>query len=131
MSVISPQEKKVYGMARKRWGKPPCFGQLVFGLSDYGSDMQYLNLGADSPVLLSGIYQVRTQYNKKVCVREKYYMPKDPKTAGQVARRSVFASAVSAWQALSDEVKEEYKKLAYCQPKSGYNIFLGEYLKSH
>lgn len=131
MTVISPEEKKIFGQARKRWGIEPFFGQIVFGRSDYGGDVIVLDTKQGTPIELSGIYQVRTRYNRKTCVKQRYYMPKDPKSTAQVTRRTVFASAVLAWQALTDEQKQVYRKRAYCKPKSGYNIFLGEYLKAH
>lgn len=131
MSVITPQEKKIFGYIRKRFGKQPFYGQIVFGRSDYGSDLQFFDIGEVSPFQLSGIYQVRTRYNKKVVVRQKYYVPIDPKTASQIVRRSVFASAVSAWKSLSESLKDEYRKKSSCKKRSGYNVFLSEYLKSN
>lgn len=52
----------------------------------------------------------------------------DPETAAQLSRRSLFAAAVSAWQALSEAQKDVYRERASdTGGRSGYNIFISEY----
>lgn len=127
---------------KKRFAKPSSLGQSVFGFSYFGAESaaikwtQYGFRGYGKRdygdiYFLSGIYQVRTRYNHKTQTREKYYIPHNPRSIFQQAWRSIFADAIVAWQGLTSEEKRVYNIKSYGKHKSGYNIFLGEYLKAH
>ena len=60
-----------------------------------------------------------------------YYWPTDPKTQAQLTRRAIFADAVAAWQALTDEERAAWRTKATRRSKLGYSMFLTHYLKNH
>lgn len=142
MTIIPKKEKRFYIWLKKRFAHPAYFGQSIFAYSDfgdkpvvheissYGSRLYGNRFYADA-YFFSGIYQVRTRYNHKTQVREKYYIPHNPRSVPQQSWRSSFAAAVAAWQNLTSEQKKVYNVKSYGKHKSGYNIFLGEYLKTH
>ncbi len=75
---------------------------------------------------LAGI--VTYQRNPKHAQAHKRLTRHDPETAAQLSQRSLFADAVSAWQALSEAEKDVYRNRASgTGGRSGYNIFLSEY----
>jgi hypothetical protein len=78
-----------------------------------------------------GIYQTRPSSKGRVQVFEKFYRPTDPKTSAQLARRAVFANAISEWQGFAPEVKALYNQRASGMNLSGYNLFIREWLESH
>ena len=59
-----------------------------------------------------------------------YVIPRNPDTPAQRARRSVFADAVRAWKELSVEEKEGLNKEACRMKRSGYNLFIGRYMRT-
>jgi hypothetical protein len=54
--------------------------------------------------------------------------PHDPKTTPQIKHREKFLAAVQAWKDLSDDDKQHYRHRAECESRTGYNLFLSEYL---
>lgn len=58
----------------------------------------------------------------------RYKKPHDPKTPAQHAHRLRFMEAVQAWRELSDEEKARYNKRAKRLGRTGYNLFVGEFL---
>jgi len=141
MTIIPKKQKRFYIWLKKRFAKPAYFGQSVFGYSNfgdkpiiheitsYGSRIYGMRPYADAH-FFSGIYQVRTRYNHKTQVRGKYYIPTNPRSVPQQSWRSSFAAAVIAWQNLTIEQKRIYNVRSYGKKKSGYNVFLGEYLNN-
>lgn len=68
----------------------------------------------------------------KKCVR-RHVVPRDPRTGAQIARRKVFASVVSQWQALPSLTKDcwrarardiEARQSSGDKAVSGYSLFL-------
>jgi hypothetical protein len=59
-----------------------------------------------------------------------YVRPRNPKTRAQRARRSVFAKAISAWQALSAQEKSLWNTRARRKNRTGYNLFISNYLRT-
>lgn len=102
----------------KKLGWPWGFGKIWFGVSRFGDDFP-----------LNGIYQRRPTKTGQIFVRENFYWPIDTITAEREAVRLNFANGVSAWQALTDEEKEEYRARQYPLHMSGYNRFLSLWLK--
>jgi hypothetical protein len=60
-----------------------------------------------------------------------YYRPANPQTETQQAWRAVFADAVAAWQALSEEEKQAWRRKGTRRSKMGYSLFLSRYLDGH
>lgn len=60
-----------------------------------------------------------------------YAVPYDPKTAPQLARRSVFAVAVALWKSFSEAEKQYWKDKSSKSGRSlpGYQFYLSWYLK--
>ena len=92
-------------------------GIFVLGLDQLGDS-----------ILLSGIYQEKTRWPGWPCSREKYYIPKNPRSGPQQANREKFSDAVAGWQMLTPEQKKTYNKRAIGKHMSGYNLFLREYM---
>ncbi len=56
-------------------------------------------------------------------------IPKNPRTEPQVKCRGNFGGSVKAWQVLPEEEKAIYRARAKRKRKSGYNLFMSEYLR--
>lgn len=57
-----------------------------------------------------------------------YDKPRNPRTETQQARRGLFADAVHSWQALSDDEKREWNRLARITRKKLKNLCRGYHL---
>ena len=81
------------------------------------------------------VYQ-RTSYlapnlppiNGRPMQRRRHVIPHNPKTPAQTLRRERFADAVTAWQLLPIGEKVDYGRRASKQARTGYNLFISEYL---
>lgn len=100
---------------------------VIFPRGEFGSSVLGDSFFGDM-ILLSGIYQNRTAWDHVPISREKYYIPKNPRSDLQQANREKMAIAVAAWQALSSEEKKVYNQNAVGLHMSGYNLFLSKYL---
>lgn len=120
MAVLNFPDALISASARKRFGRPNQYGQIVYGVSMYGEENNY-----------TGIYQTRPSKKGRVQVLERFYVPTNPQSVPQQANRSKFADAIAAWQALSPSQKEFFRLKSYGKRMSGYNVFLHEYLISH
>ncbi len=56
-------------------------------------------------------------------------IPANPRTEPQVKCRGNFGGGVKAWQVLPEEEKALYRNRAKRKKKSGYNLFMSEYLR--
>ncbi len=56
-------------------------------------------------------------------------IPSNPRTEPQVKCRGNFGGGVKAWQFLPEEEKSIYRIRAKRKKKSGYNLFMSEYLR--
>ena len=124
---------------KKRFGKYNLLGMVQLGFSNLGdSDIYFIRaplgifvLGLDQlgdSILLSGVYQEKTRWPGWPFSREKYYIPKNPRTDPQQTNRGKFAAAVAAWQSLTPEQKKAYNKKAVGKHMSGYNLYLSEFM---
>lgn len=113
------------------FGTSAGYGFAVLGRAQCGDDN-----------FVGGIYQKRhTGYNQtgRIAgrVRKTYYVlmrdnpTTNPNTEAQQTQRSKFADAVSAWQGLTNEQKANYNTRRNIGARSGYNIFISEYMKTH
>ena len=118
------------------------FGERRYVKFRYGREEPLLFIGNDdtgtswhgkdiTPISRFGIYRRFTQGPVRRIVKNRYYIPKNPRTVPQQARRAVYAAGVAAWQALTDPQKEVYNQRAKGRPYSGYNLFMQEYLRSN
>jgi len=94
--------------------------------------LKHPNGGANwFPDLVDGIYQMPRYSYGKVCRRIDFYEYVITHTEAQQTNREKFADAVVAWQSLTQEQKKQYNQSTHGKHMSGYNLFLGKYLKSH
>ena len=61
--------------------------------------------------------------------RMKYYFPSNPQTPKQMNWRFVFAEAIAAWKALSEEDKAKWNKKGTRQGTKGTYLFRSHFLK--
>lgn len=57
-----------------------------------------------------------------------HVVPRDPKTPAQLDRRRRLRAAVDAWRALPDPEKETWRKRAARSERTGYHLFLTEFM---
>jgi len=128
--------------ARKKLGKATLHGekryaQVFYGEEevDYGSVYYGTTIRGKHKYAggkeFYGIYQRRKGINGQITVRSNFYIPSNPRTVPQQANRSTFADAVSFWQGLTEQQKEEYNKRVAHKNLSGYNLCIQEYLSSN
>ena len=58
-------------------------------------------------------------------------VPTNPRTPAQVEQRRRFEEAVAAWKALDEKEKDRYRKMGEYSGRTGYNLFVGEYLANY
>jgi len=105
---------------RRKFGSPNGYGWIIYGFSYYGEENDF-----------AGIYRRRRHKKGISIVKMNFYRPPVSRTEGQAAQRDKFLAAVAAWQALTDEQREEKRRLATRRSKRGYNVFLTNYLKTN
>lgn len=66
----------------------------------------------------------RTTYARR------YTKPSDPQSAAQRQHRGLFIEAVQAWRELGQDERERFNKRAKKAGRTGYNLFVGEFLAS-
>lgn len=130
MSEVKGIEKLLSAGPRKRLGIFRKLGTFQLGFSRLGDDDIFLRREGFPPMLLSGIYRSNSQFGETRFYRQRYYIPRNPRTAKQQLQRKKYADGVVAWQGLTDEQKDFYNQLSINRDLSGYNIFLKEYLLS-
>ena len=75
------------------------------------------------------VYQVVTKTGNQYT--RKFVKSKNPRTPLQEAQRAKLSNADKAWQSLTPAQKADWNKKAKNKPKSGYNLFVSNYLKTH
>ena len=120
MVIISGTKEGIGRKIRKKLTASSAYGNRGYGAHHYGA-------GAN----VHGIYRVRHRWGKVIQEKLPFYVPANPQSGPQQANRQKVIDAVAAWQALTDEQKAVYDKLAIGRDMSGYNLFLSEYLFSH
>lgn len=83
------------------------------------------------PLGVYGIYQMRMTKRGKRPIRMKFYTQTNPQTEDQQANRTKFASAMSAWGALTPEEKGAYNLRAKRRNMFGWGLFIREYYQSN
>ena len=128
MTKIKKQDLHFFSEAHKRIGTPRHYGRGQYGLTRYGDDDVVIPLASGGVQVMSGIYQVRTRYGRRVQTLEAYRTGGASRTPAQQARREKFRSAVAAWQSLPNSNREDYYVRAARKKISGYNLFVREYM---
>jgi hypothetical protein len=56
-----------------------------------------------------------------------YGIPRNPDTAAQRERRTLFAAAVACWQSMSESSKEKWNRKALGTVRTGYTLFISRF----
>jgi hypothetical protein len=56
-----------------------------------------------------------------------YVIPRNPDTAAQRERRTLFAKAVAHWQSISESSKEKWNRKALGTVRTGYTLFISHF----
>ncbi len=65
----------------------------------------------------------------RICAR-RHVIPRNPRTIRQQVNRSRFTWAVRQWRLIDNAERGRWNDRAVKMNKSGYNLFIGEYLKA-
>jgi len=57
-----------------------------------------------------------------------YKVPKDPRSAGQIAQRQLFFDAVASWHTLSSTTQDYFNAAATGQSYTGFNLYISRYM---
>lgn len=130
MPFITTFEKIPAFKIRKRLGLPNMCGWAIPGWSECGDDNDFTGVyqqrrprignGALAPVIFG------KQKNFIQCPT----WPIQPASALRDAQQEKFKTALLAWQALTNEQKMFYNQIATRRSKRGYDLFMGQTLKS-
>ena len=113
---------------RGKVGLPGGFGEIVFGLSQFG---------LNNPI--AGVYQRRYRLKKdppftldknhaKICIRAKYYWPSNMFSRPQHSYCTKFKSAMTAWGALTKEEKQPWIDKSLKLHTRGNGLFVKAYM---
>ncbi|MCJ7828225.1 MAG: hypothetical protein MUP81_00595 [Dehalococcoidia bacterium] len=86
--------------------------------------------GDPDPYDVLGIYRRRPGPKGVTIVKMDFYDPGPPTHPGQIAAQDKFRAGVAAWQALTQEQKNQYNENAKDLEMYGFNLFLREYMLS-
>jgi hypothetical protein len=142
MSLPGPYDRFIEADSHGKFGVAYRFGERRYGKFQYGREEPLLYIGNldfpdtwhgkdITPVSRFGIYRRFTQGPIRRVVKNRYYIPANPRTVPQQARRTVYADGIIAWQGLTLPEKLSYNARAKGKTMSGYNLFMREYLNSN
>lgn len=109
----------------------PLFNTFKFGQEKFGEKppryahlptLTQHTLGAHARKKFGSKIIYRVRYGKQE--QYKYFIPTNPQTENQQANRGKFATAVAAWQALTENQKNTWRKKALGSTIPGYQFFL-------
>lgn len=120
MAFLTKNQRLLGPKMTKRLGFSVDYGTAFFGFTEFGRENEF-----------AGIYQKYYTLKGIQQVHKLMYWPTNPQSVPQQANRSIFASGVSAWQALSAPDKKIYNDRAYRLKIGGYHLFLREWMHSH
>jgi len=130
MPIIEPA-KVIYSISVwKRFGLPNGLGQVIPGWSKLGDDCEIMAVYQRRQK--RGNYWTKTNKikNGRIHCSMNYSIPHNPKTLAQIEVRTKFAEAVSNWQALTNNEKSVYNKVAIGSHMAGYNLYIKNWLNS-
>jgi hypothetical protein len=142
MPTVSPKERLFDCGVSGKFGTPYLLGEKMLGYGYLGQqEIQIVLCGLDfdeSGILLLGaddvrwgVYQKRHGKHFSYYVREKFMVPRNPRTEIQQAWRNVFASGMEAWGDLTESERKLYNERGHRLKLHGVNLFLREWLNSH
>jgi len=131
MTKVDSMERFADFGVKGKFGKAWECGEAICGQAICGNEEIEGPIGKGLTGGRWGIWQKRTENGKPYSIREKFYIPKDPKSAGQLTQRNKFRSGMTAWGGLTQSEKEEYNKRGSKIGQMGQNIFMREYLNSN
>jgi len=100
------------------------FGLFHYGNYEYGAENE---IGFD----WHGVYQMRHCQEGKIPVKMRFQETREETpTPARVANWSLFAAAVAAWQALTEEEKAVYNLKAKGTSRTGNNLFIRDCMLS-
>lgn len=105
-------------VAYGKLGRPSGLGEHVCGVSLLGDYFPE-----------SGIYCRRKGRVGRLVVRCRHYVPTNPRTTAQQARRSAFAAGVSAWHELKDVDRQGWKNEGRLLRLNGFQTFMSAWMK--
>lgn len=120
MAIITVKNGLFSYNVKGRFGIPNGLGVMFLGWNSLGYENDRC-----------GTYQKHRSSTKKIQIKLWQNWPTNPHYPAQVVRQGVFADAVRAWQALTLAERYAYNHTKYLRGKTGYNLFLGNYLKTH
>jgi hypothetical protein len=130
MTIIGPFGGAMAITQRKKLGSPGYFGKLTFGFGLYGLSFDRAGIYQQRTVKKGEALPGRVWHYHKQPIRMKFYKPTYRRTEAQAARRDLFQTAISAWQALTAEQKKAYNVIAHRKSRTGYNLFISEAMLS-
>ena len=80
------------------------------------------------PVIQEGVYKIYHRNNKIYNCRCKLWVQPYPGSTAQVAWQANYRAGVTAYWALTDEQRAEYKRRTEKSHYTGFNLFMKEYL---
>ena len=135
-------EQKLYSMsAWGKMGKTAQVGEMQMGDNVVGVQNAFISrceFGTITPGdnivgdldEFNGIYQRRHSENGIVVAKQKWWVSKNPRTIDQQGNRSKFAEAIDEWHNLTDEERSFYNNESKGKRKTGFNIFIAEYMRT-
>ncbi len=142
MAQKEPKERFFDVGARGKFGQAWQYGEAIYSKALYANEEYELDRNEYGiPQLGSriygtndkrwGIWQLRHRLGKRVFIKEVFYIPSNPQTEAQQARRTVFANGMTAWGNLTKEQQKVYNGRANKLGLFGFNLYMREYLKSN
>lgn len=130
MPFVEYPQAQIGFKIKGRIGRPAGCGHAMCGWSVCGDTIDW-----------SGLYQQRRnrsfnsltekwEFGKARNFVMRPYWPVQPASVAREAQQDRFKTALSAWQALTDEQKAGYNEVASRRSKRGYDYFMSKYLKS-
>jgi len=142
MAQKDPKERFIDHGVRGKFGKAWQYGEAIYSKAHYANkeiewDRNEYGIpqygwkiyGTDDKRW--GIWQLRHRLGKRIFVKQKFFIPSNPQTESQQARRTIFADGMTAWKALTAEQQKEYNNKANKLGIFGFNLFMKQYLNSH
>ena len=142
MAIKTPKERFLdLGVAGK-FGQGYEYGEAIFAKAHYANEEIEWDRNEYGIPLLGwrvygtddkrwGIWQLRHRLGKRIFVKQKFYIPSNPRSVPQQAWRATFAAGMIAWGNLTTEQKKVYNGRANKLGIFGFNLFMKEYLNSN
>jgi hypothetical protein len=119
MVKVNTGQEGIAMQVKKKLGRSSEYGQRLYGGAKYGEYNEKY-----------GIYRIRGCSTGQFIERKRFYIPANPRSEPQQANRSKFANAISGWQNLTNEQKNQYNERAKRLKMSGYNLYIKIYMLS-